>query len=189
LKKDGEVKKGKATSFGLKPDVTIILTDETFMDIAEGRTTGQKAFMTGAVKTRGNMLLALKLDGILKVCQYCLFGHAHMTNCACYQEHEGKGEAVNCGAFVVSAAARHTYHRLIAILEFIVVMCRERPGQWYGQRTVQTCVGRCANPGRNVIGWLSVKPSPSSFISAPLEINKYLLSSPSFPHYIQPPET
>ena len=132
LKKKGEVKKGDAGSNNLKADVTIILTDETFMDIAEGRTTPQKAFLTGGVKTKGNMLLGLKLDGILKVCQYCHFGHAHMTNCACYQEHEGKGEAVNCGAFVVSAAARHTYHRLIANLELIVcmVMCRERPGQW-----------------------------------------------------------
>lgn len=127
LKKFCEVKKGEATSFGPKADVTIILTDETFMDIAEGRTTAQKAFLTGGVKTRGNMLLGLKLDGILKVCQYCLFGHAHMTNCACHQEHEGKGEAVNCGPFVVSAAARHTYHRLIAILKLILcmVMCRE----------------------------------------------------------------
>ena len=67
LKKTGTVKKGEAKSLGLKPDVTILLSDETFVDIAEGKTTGQKAFMTGALKTKGNMMLATKLDGVLKV--------------------------------------------------------------------------------------------------------------------------
>ncbi|KAH9013516.1 sterol-binding-like protein [Lactarius hengduanensis] len=66
LKKTGTVKKGEAKSLGLKPDVTIILSDETFVDLAEGKTTGQKAFMTGALKTKGNMMLATKLDGVLK---------------------------------------------------------------------------------------------------------------------------
>ena len=28
---------------------------------------GQKAFMTGKLKTKGNMMLATKLDGVLKV--------------------------------------------------------------------------------------------------------------------------
>ena len=67
LKKTGTVKKGEAKSLGLKPDVTIILSDETFVEIADGKTTGQKAFMTGALKTKGNMMLATKLDGVLKV--------------------------------------------------------------------------------------------------------------------------
>ncbi|KAH8994924.1 sterol-binding-like protein [Lactarius akahatsu] len=66
LKKTGTVKKGEAKSLGLKPDVTIILSDETFVDLADGKTTGQKAFMTGALKTKGNMMLATKLDGVLK---------------------------------------------------------------------------------------------------------------------------
>ncbi|KAI9461647.1 sterol-binding-like protein [Lactarius psammicola] len=66
LKKTGTVKKGEAKSLGLKPDVTILLSDETFVDIADGKTTGQKAFMTGALKTKGNMMLATKLDGVLK---------------------------------------------------------------------------------------------------------------------------
>lgn len=69
MKKTGVVKKGEAKSLGLKPDVTIIVSDETFVDIADGKTTGQKAFMTGALKTKGNMMLATKLDGVLKVCQ------------------------------------------------------------------------------------------------------------------------
>jgi len=66
LKKTGVVKKGEAKSLGLKPDVTIILSDEAFVDIADGKMTGQKAFMTGALKTKGNMMLATKLDGVLK---------------------------------------------------------------------------------------------------------------------------
>jgi len=73
LKKTGTVKKGQAKSHGLKADVTILLSDETFVEIAEGKTTGQKAFMTGALKTKGNMMLATKLDGVLKVCcTYCI---------------------------------------------------------------------------------------------------------------------
>jgi putative sterol carrier protein len=68
LKKTGAVKKGEAKSLGLKSDVTVILSDETFVEIADGKTTGQKAFMTGALKTKGNMMLATKLDGVLKVC-------------------------------------------------------------------------------------------------------------------------
>ncbi|KAI0303772.1 sterol-binding-like protein [Multifurca ochricompacta] len=58
--------KKTAKLLGLKPDVTIILSDETFVEIANGKTTGQKAFMTGALKTKGNMMLATKLDGVLK---------------------------------------------------------------------------------------------------------------------------
>ncbi|KAF8269584.1 sterol-binding-like protein [Lactarius quietus] len=66
LKKTGTVKKGEAKSLGLKPDVTILLSDEVFVDLAEGKMTGQKAFMTGKLKTKGNMMLATKLDGVLK---------------------------------------------------------------------------------------------------------------------------
>jgi putative sterol carrier protein len=67
LKKTGTVKRGEAKAHGFKPDVTIILSDETFVEIADGKTTGQKAFMTGKLKTKGNMMLATKLDGVLKV--------------------------------------------------------------------------------------------------------------------------
>ncbi|KAG9017480.1 hypothetical protein FRB90_001124 [Tulasnella sp. 427] len=66
LKKEGKVIKGKPE--GVKPDVTIIL-DETFTDLAAGKIGGQKAYMTGKLKTKGNMMLATKLEGVLKLGQ------------------------------------------------------------------------------------------------------------------------
>ncbi|KAF9485246.1 sterol-binding-like protein [Pholiota conissans] len=63
MKKTGTVYKGKASP---KADVTIILADETLVDLASGKLNGQKAFMTGKLKTRGNMMLATKLDTVLK---------------------------------------------------------------------------------------------------------------------------
>jgi len=63
LKKTGTVYVGTAKP---KPDVTINMSDETFMLLAEGKLNGQKAFMTGKLKTKGNMMLATKLDGVLK---------------------------------------------------------------------------------------------------------------------------
>ncbi|KAJ7650418.1 SCP2 sterol-binding domain-containing protein [Roridomyces roridus] len=64
LKKTGTVYKGEAKP---KADVTIILSDDTLTDLASGKLNGQKAFMTGKLKTKGNMMLATKLDGVLKV--------------------------------------------------------------------------------------------------------------------------
>jgi len=63
MKKSGTVFKGKAQP---KADVTIILSDDTLIDLANGKLNGQKAFMTGKLKTRGNMMLATKLDTVLK---------------------------------------------------------------------------------------------------------------------------
>ncbi|KAF9523563.1 SCP2 sterol-binding domain-containing protein [Crepidotus variabilis] len=63
LKKEGKVYKGKAQP---KADVTIILADDTLVELANGKLSGQKAFMTGKLKTKGNMMLATKLDGVLK---------------------------------------------------------------------------------------------------------------------------
>ncbi|KAI0733497.1 sterol-binding-like protein [Fomitopsis betulina] len=63
LKSTGSVYKGAAKS---KPNVTLILSDETFRQLAEGKLDGQKAFMTGKLKTKGNMMFATKLDGVLK---------------------------------------------------------------------------------------------------------------------------
>jgi len=63
LKKTGTVFKGKAQP---KADVTIILSDDTLVDLSSGKLNGQKAFMTGKLKTRGNIMLATKLDNVLK---------------------------------------------------------------------------------------------------------------------------
>jgi len=63
LKKTGTVFKGKAKP---KADVTIILSDDTLVDLASGKLNGQKAYMTGKLKTKGNIMLATKLDAVLK---------------------------------------------------------------------------------------------------------------------------
>lgn len=63
MKKTGTVYKGEAKT---KPNVTLIMSDETFQQLAEGKLDGQKAFMTGKLKTKGNMMFATKLDGVLK---------------------------------------------------------------------------------------------------------------------------
>ncbi|GBE88308.1 sterol-binding-like protein [Sparassis latifolia] len=63
LKTLGAVHKGAGTA---KPNVTIMLSDETFEQLALGKLDGQKAFMTGKLKTKGNIMFATKLDGVLK---------------------------------------------------------------------------------------------------------------------------
>jgi len=67
LKKEGKIVKGKPE--GAKPDVTLILDDETFVGLATGKLSGQKAYMTGKLKSKGNLMLATKLDGVLKIAQ------------------------------------------------------------------------------------------------------------------------
>ncbi|KAG8906829.1 hypothetical protein FRB99_006004 [Tulasnella sp. 403] len=65
LKNNGNVTKGKPSG---KVDVTLIMND-TFCELASGKIAGQKAYMTGRLKTRGNMMLATKLEPILKLRQ------------------------------------------------------------------------------------------------------------------------
>ena len=88
LKQTGSVYKGEPKS---KPNVTIILSDETFTQLAEGKLDGQKAFMSGKLKTKGNMMFATKLDGILKV----RLPHRHctmttLTGCGADRQVEGE---------------------------------------------------------------------------------------------------
>ena len=64
LKQTGSVYKGEPKA---KANVTIILSDETFMQLAEGKLDGQKAFMSGKLKTKGNMMFATKLSEVLAV--------------------------------------------------------------------------------------------------------------------------
>ena len=63
LKSTGSVYKGAPKQ---KANVTIIMSDDTFQQLAEGKLDGQKAFMSGKLKTKGNMMFATKLDGVLK---------------------------------------------------------------------------------------------------------------------------
>ena len=51
---------------GKKPDVTVIIGDSDLIDLATGKTTGQKAFSTGKLKVKGNVRQVMKIEGILK---------------------------------------------------------------------------------------------------------------------------
>ncbi|CAG8492134.1 31919_t:CDS:2 [Gigaspora margarita] len=63
LKKEGTIKTGKGSA---KPDIIMDMDDDTFVQLASGKLNGQKAFMSGKLKIKGNMMLATKLDGVLK---------------------------------------------------------------------------------------------------------------------------
>jgi len=63
IKKNGTIITGKGPD---KPDITLILSDDVLGDLASGKLNGQKAFMTNKLKIKGNMMLAMKLDGVLK---------------------------------------------------------------------------------------------------------------------------
>ncbi|ORY06828.1 sterol-binding-like protein, partial [Basidiobolus meristosporus CBS 931.73] len=49
-----------------KADVVITVNDQDFVDMSSGKLNGQKAFMQGKLKFKGSMMLATKLDTVLK---------------------------------------------------------------------------------------------------------------------------
>lgn len=62
---------------------------------------GQKAFMTGKLKTKGNMMFATKLDGVLKVRPLILtkcWMNIHVYGSI---GHQGEGKVVNCPALFI----------------------------------------------------------------------------------------
>ncbi|WP_102027077.1 SCP2 sterol-binding domain-containing protein [Salirhabdus sp. Marseille-P4669] len=48
-----------------KPDCTLAMSPEDFLKMADGTLNGTQAFMSGRLKIKGNMGLALKLQGLL----------------------------------------------------------------------------------------------------------------------------
>mmetsp|Transcript_7934 Transcript_7934/g.7867 ORF Transcript_7934/g.7867 Transcript_7934/m.7867 type:complete len:128 (-) Transcript_7934:93-476(-) len=63
LKKDGSVKKVDSVP---KSDVQLILKDADFVKLATGKANGQKLFMNGKLKVKGNMMKATSLEGVFK---------------------------------------------------------------------------------------------------------------------------
>ncbi|KAI7884850.1 sterol-binding-like protein [Lichtheimia hyalospora FSU 10163] len=61
-KKEGKVTRGK----GAKADAILTLKDEDFIALAEGKLNGQKAYMSGKLKVKGQIMLAMKLDNVFK---------------------------------------------------------------------------------------------------------------------------
>ncbi|KAG0249256.1 hypothetical protein BG011_009457 [Mortierella polycephala] len=60
----GAIHKGTVT--GLKADITIDVSDDDFVALSEGKANGQKLFMAGKIKAKGAIMLATKLDAVLK---------------------------------------------------------------------------------------------------------------------------
>ncbi|KAF1985589.1 sterol-binding-like protein [Aulographum hederae CBS 113979] len=65
LKKEGVVGKGD----GGKADVTLILSDDDFTKLIEGKANAQKLFMSGKLKVKGDVMKATKMEPILKRAQ------------------------------------------------------------------------------------------------------------------------
>ncbi|KAK5932314.1 hypothetical protein CgunFtcFv8_004031 [Champsocephalus gunnari] len=59
----GSLQKGPHSG---KADVTITVSDEDFLEVVQGKLNPQKAFFSGKLKVRGNIMLSQKLEVILK---------------------------------------------------------------------------------------------------------------------------
>ncbi|KAI9008103.1 hypothetical protein BC832DRAFT_553111 [Gaertneriomyces semiglobifer] len=64
--KNGEGAVGAGPAPG-KADMTVLVSDKDFIELASGKVKPQKAFMAGKIKIKGNMGLAAKIDAILKL--------------------------------------------------------------------------------------------------------------------------
>ncbi|KAG2204230.1 hypothetical protein INT46_008845 [Mucor plumbeus] len=62
-KKGGKASRGKGS---VKPDAVLVLKDGDFVALATGKLNGQKAYMTGKFKVKGQIMLAMKLDSVFK---------------------------------------------------------------------------------------------------------------------------
>ncbi|MGA4838178.1 SCP2 sterol-binding domain-containing protein [Streptomyces sp. G45] len=62
--KDGQ---GRLIPGGVdEPDTTFVTSSETWMAIAEGRQDAMRAFMTGKLKVKGDMMLAMKVPKLFE---------------------------------------------------------------------------------------------------------------------------
>lgn len=48
------------------PGCTMTMDDQDFVDMAAGKLNGQKAFLSGKLKVKGNIMLSQKLGGLLQ---------------------------------------------------------------------------------------------------------------------------
>lgn len=63
LKDGGSVEK---TEKAPKSDVQLLLKDADFVKLANGKANGQKLFMNGKLKVKGNMMKATAIEGVFK---------------------------------------------------------------------------------------------------------------------------
>ncbi|CAO3590025.1 unnamed protein product [Absidia cylindrospora] len=56
VKKEGKVVRGKGST---KADAILTLNDADFVQLAEGKLNGQKAYMSGKLKVKGQIMLAM----------------------------------------------------------------------------------------------------------------------------------
>jgi putative sterol carrier protein len=59
---EGSIHLGK----GERPDIVISMNDNDFIELSAGKINGQKAFFAGKLKIKGNVMLATKLEVLLK---------------------------------------------------------------------------------------------------------------------------
>ncbi|OBA19873.1 sterol-binding-like protein [Metschnikowia bicuspidata var. bicuspidata NRRL YB-4993] len=63
LKNEGSIKKTDSVP---KNDVQLLMKDADFVKLASGKANGQKLFMNGKLKVKGNMMKATAIDSVFK---------------------------------------------------------------------------------------------------------------------------